>query len=132
MEQRLIEEETAKRLEEMVNKRVEEELEKRKEEIEAEVLRRVEEAKREMEKGLMEEMERRRLLQIEEERKREVRTRNSTPRARRLFLSDVSCPSNVYISATRFLVQHSCWARATLDRKMVALCVALLLSILFI
>lgn len=74
MEQRLVEEETAKRIEEMVKKRVEEELEKRKEEIEQEVLRRIEEAKREMEKEMMEEMERRRQVLLEEEKKRQVRT----------------------------------------------------------
>ena len=69
----MVEEETAKRIEELVKKRVEEELEKRKEEIEAEVLRRVEEAKKIMEKQMMEEMERRREQQLEEEKKREVR-----------------------------------------------------------
>lgn len=41
-----MEEETTKRVEELVAKRVQEELEKRKDEIEAEVLRRVEEAKK--------------------------------------------------------------------------------------
>ena len=41
--------EAQKRIEELVAKRVEEELEKRREEIEAEVLRRVEEAKKVME-----------------------------------------------------------------------------------
>lgn len=73
LEQKMVEEETAKRIEELVKKRVEEELEKRKEEIEAEVLRRVEEAKKIMEKQMMEEMERRREQQLEEEKKREVR-----------------------------------------------------------
>nr|CAD7397935.1 unnamed protein product [Timema poppensis] len=73
LEQKMVEEETAKRIEELVKKRVEEELEKRKEEIEAEVLRRVEEAKKIMEHQMMEEMERRRQLQLEEEKKREVR-----------------------------------------------------------
>ena len=42
----MIEEETQKRVEELVAKRVAEELERRKDEIEAEVLRRVEEAKK--------------------------------------------------------------------------------------
>lgn len=46
LQARLIEEETAKRVQELVAKRVQEELEKRKDEIEAEVLRRVEEAKK--------------------------------------------------------------------------------------
>ena len=53
IEEKLIEEETARRVEELVAKRVEEELEKRKDEIEREVLRRVEEAKRIMEKQLL-------------------------------------------------------------------------------
>ena len=44
----------------MVALRVAEELEKRKDEIEAEVLRRVEEAKQIMEKQMLEELERRR------------------------------------------------------------------------
>jgi phage-related minor tail protein len=73
----MVEEETAKRIEELVKKRVEEELEKRKEEIEAEVLRRVEEAKKIMEKQMMEEMERRREQQLEEEKKREVRQKDT-------------------------------------------------------
>ena len=46
LESRLIEDETQKRVEELVAKRVAEELERRKDEIEAEVLRRVEEAKK--------------------------------------------------------------------------------------
>lgn len=73
IEQKLVEEETARRIEIMVQKRVEEELEKRKEEIEADVLRRVEEAKKIMEKEMMEEMEKRRLVLLEEEKKREVK-----------------------------------------------------------
>ena len=46
LEARLVEEETTKRVEELVAKRVQQELERRKDEIEAEVLRRVEEAKK--------------------------------------------------------------------------------------
>ena len=42
----MIEEETQKRVEELVDKRVAEELDRRRDEIEAEVLRRVEEAKK--------------------------------------------------------------------------------------
>lgn len=53
--------------------RVAEELERRKDEIEAEVLRRVEEAKKIMEQQMLEEIERRKQEQIEEARKREVR-----------------------------------------------------------
>lgn len=74
LEAKLVEEETAKRIEEMVAKRVAEELERRKDEIEAEVLRRVEEAKAIMEKEMMEELQRQRLAQMEEERRREVAT----------------------------------------------------------
>lgn len=72
MEQKIVEEETAKRIEVLVNKRVEEELEKRKEEIEAEVLRRVEEAKKEMQREMMLEMERRKQQLLDEEKRREV------------------------------------------------------------
>ena len=43
----------------MVSKRVEEELERRRDEIEAEVLRRVEEAKKVLEAQMLEEMEKR-------------------------------------------------------------------------
>ena len=76
LESKLIEEETARRMEHVVAQRVEEELEKRREEIEAEVLRRVEEAKRVMEEQMMAEMERRRKMAEEsareEMRKKEV------------------------------------------------------------
>lgn len=74
LEQKLIQDAANKRIEELVNKRVEEELEKRKEEIEAEVARRIEEAKKVMEKEMMEELERRRQQLLEEEKKREVQT----------------------------------------------------------
>ena len=53
--------------------RVEEELEKRKDEIEQEVLRRVEEAKRIMEKQMLEEMERQRQVEMEAQKKKEVK-----------------------------------------------------------
>lgn len=71
-EQKIIEEETTKRIEEMVAQRVAEELEKRKDEIEAEVLRRVEEAKQIMEQQMLQELERRRKERLEEEKRREV------------------------------------------------------------
>ena len=67
-----MEEETVKRIEEIVAQRVAEELEKRKDEIEAEVLRRVEEAKQIMERQMLEELERRRKERLEEENRREV------------------------------------------------------------
>lgn len=72
IEEKLIEEETARKVEELVAKRVEEELEKRKDEIEREVLRRVEEAKRIMEKQLLEELERQRQAELAAQKAREV------------------------------------------------------------
>ena len=71
-EQKIVEEETVKRIEDMVAQRVAEELEKRKDEIEAEVLRRVEEAKQIMEQQMLQELERRRKERLEEENRREV------------------------------------------------------------
>ncbi len=73
MEARLIEEEVAKRVEEMVAKRVEQELERRKDDIEAEVLRRVEEAKRIMEAAMLEEMEQKKQQELEAQQAKEVR-----------------------------------------------------------
>ncbi|XP_012578608.1 PREDICTED: arginine and glutamate-rich protein 1 [Condylura cristata] len=75
IEEKLIEEETARRVEELVAKRVEEELEKRKDEIEREVLRRVEEAKRIMEKQLLEELERQRQAELAAQKAREEEER---------------------------------------------------------
>lgn len=72
-EQKLIEEETQKRVEEMVAKRVEGELAKHKDEIDSEVMRRVEEAKKVMEKQMLEEFERRKVEQMEALRKKEVK-----------------------------------------------------------
>ena len=72
-EQKSIEDAANRRIEELVAQRVAEELERRKDEIEAEVLRRVEEAKKIMEQQMLEEIERRKQEQIEEARKREVR-----------------------------------------------------------
>ena len=74
VEQKSIEEEANKRIEELVAKRVEEELERRRDEIEAEVLRRVEEAKGIMEAQMMEELEKRKQEQLEEAKRREVRS----------------------------------------------------------
>lgn len=56
----------------LVKKRVEEELEKRKDEIELEVSKRVEAAKKQMEREMMLELEKRREEIRDEERKREV------------------------------------------------------------
>ena len=72
LEVRLVEDETTKRVEELVAKRVQEELERRKDEIEAEVLRRVEEAKRLMEHQMLQELERKQKAQEEEEKKKKV------------------------------------------------------------
>lgn len=72
----MIEEEAAKRIELIVNKRVQEELEKRKDEIESEVAKRVEAAKKQMEREMMIELEKRREQAREEERKREVGLQN--------------------------------------------------------
>lgn len=71
-EQKSIEDAANKRIEELVAKRVAEELERRRDEIEAEVLRRVEEAKKIMEAEMLQEMERRKQEQLEEAKRREV------------------------------------------------------------
>ena len=57
----------------MVAKRVDEELAKHKDEIDSEVMRRVEEAKKVMEKQMLEEFERRKVEQMEALRKKEVK-----------------------------------------------------------
>lgn len=72
-EQKSIQDEANKRIEEMVSKRVEQELERRRDEIEAEVFRRVEEAKKVIEAQMLEEMEKRKQEQLEEAKRREVR-----------------------------------------------------------
>jgi len=72
MEEKLIEEEVARRVEAVVAKRVEEEMEKRKEEIEAEVLRRIEDAKRAMEAVMLAELERKRQAELKEQQIKEV------------------------------------------------------------
>jgi len=72
MEEKLIEEEVARRVEAIVAKRVEEEMEKRKEEIEAEVLRRIEDAKQAMEAELLSELERKRQAELKAQQIKEV------------------------------------------------------------
>lgn len=59
-------------MEKLVARRVEEELEKRKDEIEVEVKRRVEEAKRLMERQMLEELEKQREAELEAQRRKEV------------------------------------------------------------
>jgi len=77
MEEKLIEEEVARRVDTIVKQRVEEELERRQGEIEAEVRRRVEEAKAVMERQMLEELERERQRRIEEEKIKQVKGRQS-------------------------------------------------------
>lgn len=72
LEARFIEEETQRRIDELVAERVAAEIQKRKSEIEEEVLKRVEEAKRVMERQLVEEMERKQKQQEEEEERKKV------------------------------------------------------------
>jgi len=72
MEEKLIEEEVARRVEAIVAKRVEEEMEKRKEEIEAEVLHRIEDAKRAMEAEMLEELERKHRDELKAQQIKEV------------------------------------------------------------
>ena len=91
-EQKSIEEEANKRIEDLVAKRVEEELERRRDEIEAEVLRRVEEAKKIMEAQMLEELERRKQEQLEEAQRREVRNLLKSSRIRlKSISSSMSC-----------------------------------------
>ena len=75
LEARFIEEETQRRIDELVAERVAAEIQKRKSEIEEEVLKRVEEAKRVMERQLVEEMERKQKQQEEEEERKKVLAR---------------------------------------------------------
>lgn len=74
MEEKLIEEEVARRVDSIVKQRVEEELSKRQDEIEAEVSRRVEEAKQAMEKQMLAEFEKERQQRIEEQKLQEVKS----------------------------------------------------------
>ena len=98
LEERLIEEEVAKRVEALVAKRVEEELERRKDEIEAEVLRRVEEAKKIMEKQMLEEMERQRQAEVEAQKAKEVKNNDD------LWEAIMACLPYYYISLVRFII----------------------------
>ena len=61
------------------------ELQKRKSEIEEEVLKRVEEAKRVMERQLVEEMERKQKQQEEEEERKKVSAKFISPRSKQLI-----------------------------------------------
>ena len=71
-EAKLIDDESKRRIESAIAERVNSEMELRKNEIEEEVKRRVEEAKRVMEQTMIEELERRKRLQKEEEFRRQV------------------------------------------------------------
>ena len=81
----------------MVSKRVEEELERRRDEIEAEVLRRVEEAKKVLEAQMLEEMEKRKQEQLEEDKRREVRSLDLS-----LYLDNVKNLKILRAICTRF------------------------------
>lgn len=72
-EDKLIEETAAKRVEEEIARRVEEEIARRRHEIETEVVRRVEEAKRVMEQQMLEDLERQRKAQEDEQKRLEVK-----------------------------------------------------------
>ena len=85
----------ARRVQTLVAQRVDEELERRKDEIEAEVLRRVQDAKRDLEAQMVAEMERQRQLELEAQQRKQVgdgrggrggrrttHTRTQTPRRR--------------------------------------------------
>merc|ERR1712051_772944 len=72
-----------------MGKRVEEELERRRDEIEAEVMRRVEEAKKIMEAKMMEEMERRKKEQQEEIDRREEEDKQRRVEAERIMVENV-------------------------------------------
>ena len=73
MEEKLIEEEVARRVEELVATRVSAELERRRGDIEAEVERRMEQIKRAMERQMLEELEKQREAELEAQKVAEVR-----------------------------------------------------------
>ena len=103
MEEKLIEEEVARRVEALVAQRVEAELERRKEEIEAEVMRRVEEAKRTLEKQMMEEMERQRAAELQAQAVKQVKwDTNGFCRSawHGFFISNVSTTTRSGVRAT--------------------------------
>lgn len=91
-------------------KRVEEELEKRKDEIEREVLRRVEEAKRIMERQLLEELERQRQAELAAQKAREV-TLCRLERSPFLPLCTNQIPNLPVLVSLR--VTHSDWLLST-------------------
>jgi len=103
MEEKLIEEEVARRVEEIVAKRVEEEMEKRKEEIEAEVLRRIEDAKRAMEAEMLAELERKRQAELKAQQIKEVQ------------LDDRQCDSHVHWCCSLWICAAIC--RSQLQRR---------------
>lgn len=141
IEERLIEEETARRVEELVAKRVEEELEKRKDEIEREVLRRVEEAKRIMEKQLLEELERQRHAELAAQKAREVMSTGSKHTTINCGPIGQSCWSfveigpvshhihesskyfsayiNVVINVIKIVTQKTCYLRVQMETKFI-------------
>ena len=95
LEARFIEEETQRRIDELVAERVAAELQKRKSEIEEEVLKRVEDAKRVMERQLVEEMERKQKQQEEEEERKKVSAKLISFHTKQLISSFVFCSSSL-------------------------------------
>ena len=72
MEERLIEEEVSKRVEKLVAERVAEQLESRSDEIEIEVLRRVEVAKKLLEKEMLAELQKKKENELLQQHQKEV------------------------------------------------------------
>ena len=72
MEDQLIEEEVSKRVEKLVAERVAEQLESRSEEIELEVLKRVEAAKKILEKEMLSELQRKKEKELQLQQQKEV------------------------------------------------------------
>jgi len=117
MEEKLIEEEVARRVEAIVAKRVEEEMEKRKEEIEAEVLRRIEDAKRAMEAEMLAELERKREAELKAQQIKEVklvgRLYDAGVRRRRLL----ACAAILQIAMTLATYDYDDISQNFTDRK---------------
>lgn len=109
MEEKLIEEEVARRVDAIVKQRVEEELSKRQNEIEAEVQRRVEEVKLRMEKQMLEELEKERQQRIEQQKQKEVKSISD--------LSWVGLSMEVFRNVV-FIVKCQCWIWSQLNLKL--------------
>jgi len=110
MEEKLIEEEVARRVEEIVAKRVEEEMEKRKEEIEAEVLRRIEDAKQAMEAEMLAELERKRQAELKAQQIKEVQLIDRLWWQCVLAFQIVAAVLQVKITVERFDISENCFS----------------------